>query len=93
MTQHSLTTLSNSSATRLTPIGLHSGMDITIQNIHASAIVYIGGIGVTSSNYGYRISPDNAWSVELSGVDALYAITNTNGSQIAVIKTSLESGN
>ena len=93
MTQHSLTTLSNLTATRLTPNGTHGGLDITIQNVHASAIVYIGGEGVTSSNYGYRISANNAWSVELSGVDALYAITSTNGSQVAVIKTSLESGN
>jgi hypothetical protein len=93
MTQHSLTTLISSSATRLTPTGTHSGIDITIQNVHATAIVYIGGIGVTSSNYGYRLSPSNAWSVELSGIDELYAITNTNGSQVAVLKTSLELGN
>jgi hypothetical protein len=93
MTQHSLTTLSNSSATLLTPNGIHSGLDITIQNVHASAIVYIGGEGVTSSNYGYRISPNNAWSIELSGLDSLYAISNTDQSQIAVLKTSLELGN
>lgn len=92
MTQHSLTTLSSSSATRLTPAGTHSGLDITIQNVHASAYVYIGGEGVTSSNYGYRISPNHAWSVELSGKDELYAITNTNGSQVAVLRTSLELG-
>jgi hypothetical protein len=92
MTTHSLTTLSSSSATRLTPFGIHSGMDITIQNTDASAIVYIGGEGVTSSNYGYRISPNHAWSIELSGRDAIYAISNTNGSNIAVLKTSLESG-
>jgi hypothetical protein len=93
MTTHSLTTLSNTAATRLTPVGLHSGMDVTIQNVHASAIVYIGGEGVTSSDYGYRLSPDTAWSVELPGKDSLYAITNTNGSTIAVLKTNLESGN
>jgi hypothetical protein len=93
MTAHSLTTLSSSSATRLTPNGTHSGLDITIQNVHGSANVYIGGIGVTSSNYGYRISADNAWSVELSGKDALYAISSVNGSQVAVLQTSLESGN
>ena len=93
MTQHSLTTLSSASATRLTPNALHSGMDITIQNIHASANVYIGGEGVTSSNYGYRISASNAWSIELSGKDALYAISSVNGSQVAVLQTSLESGN
>jgi len=92
MTQHSLTTLSSSSATRLTPNGVHSGMDITIQNIDTTAIVYIGGEGVTSSNYGYRILPNHAWSIELSGIDSLYAISNTNESNVAVLKTSLESG-
>ena len=93
MTTHSLTTLSSSAATRLTPTGIHSGMDITIQNLHASAYVYIGGEGVTSSSYGYRLNPGTAISFELPGKDALYAITGTNGSQIAVIKTNLESGN
>jgi hypothetical protein len=93
MTIHSLTTLSNSSATRLTPSGTHSGLDITIQNIHASAIVYIGGEGVTSSSYGFRLSPGSAFSIELSGKDSLYAITDTNGSSVAVLKTNLESGN
>ena len=93
MTQHSLTTLSNTSATRLTPNGTHSGMDITIQNVDESAIVYIGGEGVTSLNYGYRLSADNAFSIELAGYDALYAITNTNGSKVSVLQTSLESGN
>ena len=91
MTTHALTTLSNTTSTRLTPNGAHSGMDITIQNIHASAYVYLGGEGVTSSNYGYRLAPESAWSIELPGLDSLYAITNTNGSQIAVLKTSLES--
>ena len=93
MTQHALTTLSSTSATRLTPSGIHSGMDITIQNTDTTAIVYIGREGVTSSNYGYRLSPGAAWSIELSGRDSLYAISNTNGSNIAVLKTSLESGN
>lgn len=92
MTQHSLTTLSSSTATRLTPNGLHTGLDITIQNVDASAIVYIGGEGVTSSNYGYRLSPGSAWSIELSGKDKLYAISSVNESQVAVLKTSLESG-
>jgi hypothetical protein len=92
MASHELIVLSSTSATRLTPNGTHSGMDVTIQNVHASAIVYIGGIGVTSSSYGYRLSPGAAWSVELSGKDAIYAISNTNGSQVAVLQTRLELG-
>ncbi len=92
MTSHALTTLSSSAATLLTPNGVHSGMDVTIQNVHSTAYVYIGGEGVTSSSYGYRLSPNSAISFELPGKDALYAITGTNGSQVAVIKTNLESG-
>jgi hypothetical protein len=68
-------------------------MDITIQNIHASAYVYVGGEGVTTSSYGYRLSPGSAISFELPGKDAMYAITDTNSSQVAVIKTNLETGN
>jgi hypothetical protein len=74
----------------LTPNGIHSGMDITIQNVDTSAYVYIGGEGVTALNYGYRIAPGSAWSIELPGRDSLYAITNVNGSKIAVIQTGLE---
>jgi len=93
MTTHALTTLSNTTATRLSPNGVHSGMDLTVQNIHASAIVYLGGEGVTSSDYGYKLAAGSSWSVELPGQDALYAISSTNNSQVAVLKTGLELGN
>jgi len=93
MTLHSLTTLSSSTATLLTPNGTHSGLDITVQNVDASAYVYVGGEGVTSTNCGFRLAPAAALSIELPGKDALYAITSVNGSKIAVLKTNLESGN
>jgi hypothetical protein len=92
MTSHALVTLSNTSATRLTPNGTHSGIDITIQNVDPVALVYIGGEGVTTTNYGYRLAPNNAWSIELSGKDDLYVITDVNDSKVAVLKTNLESG-
>jgi hypothetical protein len=68
-------------------------MDITIQNIHESAYVYIGGEGVTSLSYGYRISPNNAWSIELPSRDSLYAISSVNDSKVAVLTTGLDTGN
>lgn len=92
-TTHNLVTLSNTEATRLTPNGLHSGMDITIQNVHESAYVYIGGEDVAVSDYGFRLAPSSAISFELPGRDALYAISDTNESQVAVLKTTLETGN
>jgi hypothetical protein len=92
MTTHALTTLSNSTAIRLTPNGLHSGMDITIQNVDDSAYVYIGGESVATTSYGYRIAPGHAISWELTGQDALYAISSVNNSKVAILKTNLESG-
>ena len=91
MTQHALTTLGDTPI-RLSPNGIHSGIDITIQNVDSSAFIYLGGSDVSFSDYGYRLSPGSAWSIELPGQDALYAITDSNGSQVAVIYTGLESG-
>ena len=93
MTTHATISLSSETATRLTPNGLHSGMDITIQNISNSAYVYIGGENVNPEDFGYRLSPNSAISFELPGRDALYAITDTDQSYIAILKTRLEVGN
>ena len=93
MTTHALITLSDSEGSRLTPNGIHSGMDVTIQNLESEAYVYIGGEGVTTSNYGYRLAPASAISFELPGKNALYAVADTDGAQVAVLKTGLEAGN
>jgi len=90
MSQHSLITLSNTTATRLTPNGGHSGMDITLQNVNDTGYIYIGAEGVAIANYGYRIAPNTAISFELPGQDALYAIGSTGGLKIAVMQTDLE---
>ncbi len=89
MTIHSNPYISNTEATRLTPNGMHSGMDITIQNLSDTAYVYLGGEGVNQEDFGYRLSPGAAWSVELPAQDELYAIADEN-TYIAVLKTGLE---
>jgi len=93
MTQHSLTVLNNTSATRLTPLGIHSGMDITLQNVNPSGYIYIGGDDqISDTDYGFRIMPNHSISFELPGQDTLYAISSINAMKVAVIKTNLESG-
>ena len=90
---HSLITLSNTTSTRLTPNGKHSGMDITLQNVNASGYIYIGGSNtVSSTNYGFRIMPNHSFSIELNGNDAIYAISSVNEMKLAVLKASLEVG-
>ena len=91
-TSHNLLSLSTTEATRLTPLGIHSGMDITIQNVSDTAYAYIGGEGVTTLNYGYRLMPEQAISWELPGTGYLYIISDTEGSKVAVLKTNLEAG-
>lgn len=78
--------------TKITPDGTHSGMDVTIQNVDPLHSIYIGADGVTSTNYGYRILPNHAWSVELSGMDDLYVCADTAGQYVAVLKVKLEDG-
>lgn len=93
MTQHSLIELSNISATRLTPNGIHSGMDITLQNVNASGYVYIGTNDTVSSiSYGYRILPNHAISFELPSKDSLYAISSAPSMKLAILQTGLETG-
>lgn len=90
MTIHLTPQLSTTEATRLTPVGSHSGMDITVQNLHESGYVYLGGEGVNSEEFGYRLAPGAAWSIELPGSDALYAIGSTSSIYVAVLQTGLE---
>lgn len=94
MASHSVKTINSTEALRLTPNGMHSGMDITLQNVNDAGIIYLGGDDtVSSTNYGYRLQPEQAWSVELPGRDALYAISSVDGMGLACFELSLESQN
>ncbi len=89
-TFHDLLTLSDTTETELTPGARHSGLDLTIQNVHATAVVYIGGVGVTTSDYGFKLTPGAGFSIELNPNDRLYAISDTNGSTAALLRALLE---
>lgn len=93
MASHSLIPLSSSQVSRLTPNGIHSGVDITIQNANSSGYIYLGvDNAVSSTNYGFRILPNHSISFELPGKDALFAVASENGMKVAVIQTNLEKG-
>lgn len=91
MTQQNVYTLSNVSITQVTPYGAHSGFDITIQNVNNSGHIYIGNENVSSTEYGYRLLPNHAFSIELPTRDHLYLIAETDGMKAAVLRTGLES--
>ena len=56
---HRVVELNNTSAVAVSVEGNHAGRDITIQNLDSSAFVYIGGTGVTTTDFGYRIAPNS----------------------------------
>lgn len=93
MAEHALISISNTVPQRLTPSGIHSGMDITIQNVNSSGYIYLGvDETVSSTNYGFRILPNHSISFELPGKDALFAVASASSMNAAVLKTNLEKG-
>ena len=92
MTAHRIVALSTSSPILLSPPGTHSGVDITMQNINAEGYVYIGASNLTNSDYGFRIDPSHAISIELNGKDSIYAIGSTSGLSVSILSTALEQG-
>lgn len=92
MTAHKIVALSTSSPILLSPPGTHSGVDITMQNVNAEGYIYIGASNLTSIDYGFRIDPSHAISLELNGKDAIYAIGSTSGLSVSVLSTALEQG-
>ena len=88
---HEMFELDSSQAIAITPTH-HAGRDITIQNLSDAGYLYLGGADVSIGNYGYRVAPNSAWSIELRQNETIYAIAST-GIVIAVLSAGLESFN
>lgn len=64
--------------------------DITIQNNNASANIFIGGAGVTTSSFGFKILPQAAIAFELNGTDEIWAVSDTDGATVNTLRVALE---
>lgn len=73
MANHSVKTVSVTPVL-LSPTPAHSGADVIIQN-NSSADVFIGAEDVTVSTYGFKLAPNAAISLRLSGRDTIYAVS------------------
>ena len=89
-TFHDLLTLSNATATELTPGNNHSGLDLTVQNVDDTAILYVGAAGVTATDYGFKLTPGAGVSFEVNPRDQLYIISDTDTSKAALLRMFLE---
>ena len=94
---HNLVTLSSSSATLLNPDNIttsfsgearhdYNAVSLSIQNVDATATVYLGSSSVTSSSYGVKLAAGAIASIDdLTYTSGLYAISSVNGSQVGLI--------
>lgn len=91
MTTHQAYTLTTANtAYEIIPARQGNGRDVTIQNNNATALIYIGGEGVTSTSYGFKIVPGAAISFELDGEDSIWAVSNSSGVDVHIMRVRLE---
>jgi hypothetical protein len=64
------------------------GESVAVTNTHASATVYLGGAGVTSST-GFPLVAGGSLSVDLDGTETLYGITASGSVTVGVLRTSV----
>ena len=87
MIKHNLLNISDATATSLDiSETVRSSFTLIIQNINATGYIYIGNSGVTTSNYGFRISPNQAFTIELPSSINLYAIASDADLQAAIME-------
>ena len=91
MINHNLLTVGNTTPVNITS-GYDSGFDATIQNVNSAGYIYIGGPTVSSTSYGFRLAPNHAFSIELSGQDDLYVIGSSQNMNVAILLAHLEAG-
>jgi hypothetical protein len=89
MATGNLISIGASTPVLITPAVIHSGVDITIQNISTTAIIYIGSSAVSSANYGHAIQPESAVAFAVQSRDEIYAVSSESGSQVAVLTMGL----
>ena len=89
MIRHSLISVSNSEATSIDiSDSIISSFTLVIQNINATGYIYIGNGSVSATNYGFRISPNQAFTIELSSSEDMYALASESGMSVAIMEIS-----
>ena len=75
----------NGTATELTfSDAVQENNSISIQNTSADKNVYIGNSSVTTSVYGFKLSPSQVLTMDLTAFDKLYGCGDT-GATVAVL--------
>jgi|SanBayMetagenome_1026888.scaffolds.fasta_scaffold55631_2 hypothetical protein len=78
--------LSTTVAAQLSVEDIAQGMNtLVVQNINDSGFVYLGNENVSTSDYGFKLFPGQALSIELRPYDRLYAVSSASSMEAAVM--------
>lgn len=85
-TRHKIITLSTTVATALTyEDNIQSSYTLVVQNNNDSGYIYLGASDVSTSSYGYKLFPGQAFTVELSAFNKIYAVCSANTMTAALL--------
>ena len=77
----------DTTATKLTnDFDGRDGQTINVQNPSASTTVYLGGEGVTTTDYGYALGGGTSFSIELQTGEKLYAVVASSTQTVNVLR-------
>jgi len=62
------------------------GQTINVQNPSASTTVYLGGEGVTTTDYGFALAVGTSFSIELQDDEKLYGVVATSTQTVNIIR-------
>lgn len=62
------------------------GQTINVQNPAGGVDVYLGGAGVTTTDYGYLLKAETSFSIELQDDEKLYAVVASGTQTVNVIR-------
>lgn len=62
------------------------GQTINVQNPTGGVDVYLGGAGVTTTDYGYLLKAETSFSIELQDDEKLYAVVASGTQTVNVIR-------
>ena len=66
--------------------GGKDGSTILIQNPAGGQAVFLGGAGVTSASYGFKLAVDSNISIDLDQDEALYGVVASSTQSVAVLR-------
>lgn len=76
----------NSTPVEVTVDGdIDSPNSICIQNTSLSKFVYVGGPSVSNTNYGYKLSPNQAITMDLDPYDKIYVMGDIDSTAAILI--------